>query len=125
MPDTLGTAGPCLSLRLQPQPSCAVQHMHQRAQRFASSARTSKLCNLFPKNYFRKTILKIYTGFSVSYRRKLHAIPTRVDLETGDIHTIRLWWHAFRITFPGGSVRDVQHLHSQASQRCADWTMLD
>jgi hypothetical protein len=77
---------------------------------------------LFEKNNIAVDIfIDVLTdrGFSVSYRRKLHTIPARVELKTGAIHTIRLWWHVFRITFPGGSVRDIKHLNSEASQRCA------
>ena len=77
---------------------------------------------LFEKNHVAVDILiDVLTdrGFSVSYRRKLLPVPTRVDLRTGDVHAVRMWTHAFRITFPGGSVRDVKNLHSEASQRCA------
>jgi hypothetical protein len=76
---------------------------------------------LFEKNNIAVDIMiDVLTdrGFSVSYRRKLHTIPARIELKTGAIHTIRLWWHVFRITFPGGSVRDLKNLHSEASQRC-------
>lgn len=57
-------------------------------------------------------------GFGVSYRRHLLSVPFKVDLQTGDISTRRACQHRFHITFPGGSVRDVQHMHSSASQRC-------
>ena len=49
----------------------------------------------------------------------VQAVPVKVDLSTGDVHCARRCRHAFRITFPGGTVRDVKNLHSEASQRCA------
>lgn len=58
-------------------------------------------------------------GFSVSHERRIESIPTRFDAATGDIHCRRFAWHVFRITFPGGTVRDVKQLHGEASARCA------
>jgi hypothetical protein len=50
--------------------------------------------HLFEKNHVViDVMIDVLTdrGFSVSYRRKLHAIPVKVDLTTGDIHTMRMW----------------------------------
>jgi hypothetical protein len=58
-------------------------------------------------------------GFAASYIRRVDLLPVRIDMQTGEIYTRRLANHVFRITFPGGTVRDVRMLQSQSGARCA------
>lgn len=57
-------------------------------------------------------------GFGVSYTRRVSPVPVRIDSATGAVFSRRFITHAFRIQFPGGTVRDVRNIQTQLSSKC-------
>lgn len=58
-------------------------------------------------------------GFSVSYVCDTETVPTRFDLQTGDVHCEKHRNHRFRITFEKHDIREVAKRADQLSSKCA------